>query len=309
MTGTPRNYVGIVPPVCTPFTAENEIDVPSLEKLLKFQLDGGVHGIFALGSTSETALLTDAQRKQVLEVTVRTVGGAVPVIAGLIDMSTAACIEHARTAQAAGVDGFVLTVPFYVRPSDEEILSHFRQVRAAVDLPIVAYDIPSAVQHKLPRHVAIELAEEGTIAGIKDSSGDDNNFRQLVIATNKMSGFSRLTGSELLVDSALLYGADGCVPGLGNVDPHGYVKLYDLVKAGDIDAARTEQERLIKLFTIIHCGTPGRMGFTASALGGFKTALMLRGVLANNLPGRPLIRYNEAETARVRDILVETGLL
>lgn len=309
MTGTPRNYVGIVPPVCTPFTVDNEIDVPSLEKLLKFQLDGGVHGIFALGSTSETALLTDAQRKQVLEVTVRTVAGAVPVIAGLIDMSTAACIEHARTAQAAGVDGFVLTVPFYVRPSDEEILSHFRQVRAAVDLPIVAYDIPSAVQHKLPRHVAIELAEEGTIAGIKDSSGDDNNFRQLVIATNNMSGFSRLTGSELLVDSALLYGADGCVPGLGNVDPHGYVKLYDLVKAGDIDAARTEQERLIKLFTIIHCGTPGRMGFTASALGGFKTALMLRGVLANNLPGRPLIRYNDAETARVRDILVETGLL
>ena len=309
MSGSLRNYEGIVPPVCTPFTENDEIDVPSLERLLRFQLDAGVHGIFALGSTSETALLTNAQRQKVLEVTVGVVAGAVPVIAGIIDMSTGACLDHARVAEAAGVDGLVLTCPYYVRPDDGEILAHFRQVRAAVDLPIVAYDIPQAVQHKLPRHVVIELAEAGTIAGIKDSSGDDANFRQLVMATNATPGFARLTGSELLVDSALLYGADGCVPGMGNVDPAGYVNLYHLVRAGEIDAARVEQERLIRLFSITRCATPGRMGFTAGALGGFKTALVLRGIIATNVMGRPLTRYRDDEVTRVRELLVEAGLL
>ncbi|MDQ3696264.1 MAG: dihydrodipicolinate synthase family protein [Chloroflexota bacterium] len=304
-----RNYTGIVPPVCTPFTEDYEIDVPSLERLIAYLLDAGVHGIFALGSTSETALLSDAQRQTVIEVIVRSVGGAVPVIAGIIDLSTASSLDHARAAQRLGVDGLVLTCPFYVRASAGEILEHFRMIKAAVDLPIVAYDIPFAVQSKLPRAVVVELAAEGTIAGIKDSSGDDANFRQLVMETNELPHFARLTGSELLVDTALLYGADGCVPGLGNVDPAGYVNLYDLVRAGQLEAARAEQERLIQLFAIVNAATHGRMGYTAAALGGFKSALMLRGVIRTNVLGRPLTRYNDEEVARVRCILAGAGLV
>ena len=124
-----------------------------------------------------------------------------------------------------------------------------------------------------------------------------------------LSGFATFTGSELLVDTALSLGASGCVPGIGNVDPAGYVHLYDVVRAGDMETARREQERLIRLFRIITCGTPGRMGFTASALGGFKTALVLRGVIATNVMGRPLTRYNAEETAKVGEILVGAGLL
>jgi 4-hydroxy-tetrahydrodipicolinate synthase len=155
----------------------------------------------------------------------------------------------------------------------------------------------------------VKLAGDGTIAGIKDSSGDEANFRQLVMETNDVPGFARLTGSELLVDTALIYGADGCVPGLGNVDPAGYVTLFDLVRAGKIKAARAEQERLIKLFAIVQAATPGRMGYTAAALGGFKSALMLRGVISTNVMGRPLTRYNDEEVARVRTVVEQAGLL
>ncbi len=176
-------------------------------------------------------------------------------------------------------------------------------------LPILAYDIPSAGPPKLDRATVLTLAREGTIIGIKDSSGDDVNFRNVLMESRGLSRFATFTGSELLVDTALSFGASGCVPGLGNVDPAGYVRLYDAVRAGDFETARTEQERLIRLFRIITCGTPGRMGFTASALGGFKSALVLRGAIATNMMGRPLTRYNAEETGRVREILEEAGLL
>jgi 4-hydroxy-tetrahydrodipicolinate synthase len=304
-----KQFTGIVPPVVTPFTEDNEVDVPSLERLLSILLDAGIHGVFALGSTSETAMLRDAQRQQVIDITVKTVAGKVPVITGVIDTSTAAVLDHAKRARDAGVDGIVVTSPFYVRPGAEEIAEHYRIIRQAIDLPIIAYDIPYAVQTKLPRNVVVDLANEGTIAGIKDSSGDEANFRMLVMETNHLPGFCRFTGSELLVDTALHYGADGCVPGMGNVDPAGYVRLYDLVRAGKIEEAKREQERLIRLFSIIQAATPGRMGPNASAIGGFKTAMQLQGMIATNILGRPLTRYNDEEVARVRAIVEEAGLL
>lgn len=309
MTGLPEGFGGIVPPVCTPLTEDYEIDTASLERLIRFQLDAGVHGLFMLGSTSEQALLTDAQRATVLDVAVRTAGGQVPVIAGVIDTTTAPSLEHARVARKLGVDALVLTAPFYIKPNPDEVVAHFRAVHEAIGLPILAYDIPSAGPPKLDRATVLRLAREGLIAGIKDSSGDDANFRGLLLEAQALPNFTAFTGSELLVDAALLVGASGSVPGLGNVDPAGYVRIYDAARAGDWAAARREQERLYRLFSIIYCATPGRMGFTAAALGGFKTALVLRGVIATNVTGRPMTRLNDEETARVRAVLAEAGLL
>lgn len=305
----PESFGGVIPPVCTPFTEDGELDVPSLERLLRFMLDDGVHGVFMLGSTSETATLSDAQREQILEVAVGTVAGQVPVMAGVIDMSTARMIAHGQTALRLGVDALVSTGPFYIRPNQAEIAAHFRTLRAAVDLPIFAYDIPSATQIKLERSTLAMLAAEGVIAGMKDSSGDDANFRGLVMDTRDMAGFSVFTGSELMVDSALMIGAAGVVPGLGNVDPAGYVRIYDAVRAGDFATARAEQDRLYRLFEIIRQAAPRRTGFTAAAVGGFKTALQLRGVIANNVPGTPMTRLDAEEIARVRTIVEAAGLL
>jgi 4-hydroxy-tetrahydrodipicolinate synthase len=282
--------------------------VPSLERLVQFQLDGGVHGLFMLGSTSEGASLTSAQRRTVLETSVSATRGRVPILTGVIETSTDRVIEQAQAAQKIGVDGLVVTAPFYVRPSQDEIIAHYRAVKAAVSLPIVAYDIPSAVQSKLARETLIQLASEGTIVGVKDSSGDEANFRGLVMDTRCIEGFAAFTGSELLVDAAILVGAAGSVPGIGNVDPAGYVKLFGAARAGDWGTARIEQERLFRLFSIISVAT-GRLGFTAAAIGAFKTALMLRGVIATNTMSRPLSPLNDQEVACVREIMAEAGLV
>lgn len=300
---------GIIPPVCTPFTEDHKLDVPSLERLIDFQLDAGVNGLFMLGSTSETATLTFSQRVTVLETAVARTNGRVPIMAGTMDTATERVLEHAQAAKAAGVDALVVTAPFYIRPSQSEILEHFRIIKTEVGLPIMAYDIPSAVNTKLTRETVLTLFDEGTIIGLKDSSGDEGNFRGLIIARKSRPNFNLFTGSELIIDGILLAGADGSVPGICNVDPHGFVKIYNAIKSGDIATAIAEQDRIYKLFSIIHCAEPGRIGPTAGALGGFKTALQLRGVIATNVLGRPMTRLNDAEVAKVREIVVEAGLL
>jgi len=308
MIHLPDRFGGIVPPLSTPLTASFEVDVASLERLIEFQLAAGVHGIFVLGSTGEAAFLTDQQRATVIEVAVRIVGGQVPVLAGIFDMTTARVLEHAQIASRLGVDALVLTAPFYTRISQSEISEHFWFVHVAVDLPLLAYDIPSAVSTKIARETLLRLAEDDVICGIKDSSGDEANFRALVLALGGRADFSLFTGSELLVDAALLFGANGCVPGLGNVDPAGYVRLYQAAQAGDWQLARREQERLFRLFDIASVGLP-RMGIGSSAMGGFKTALKLRGVIATNITGRPSIQLNAEEVERVHQALIVADLL
>jgi 4-hydroxy-tetrahydrodipicolinate synthase len=309
VTSSSFELKGIVPPVSTPFTETYEIDIPSLERLIDFQIEAGVHGLFMLGSTSETATLTYRKRVQILETAARMAKGRVPLMAGTMDMATERVIEHAQAAKDAGMDALVVTAPYYIRPSQSEIIEHFRAIRDEVGLPVVAYDIPGAVHTKLAPETVLKLADEGTIVGIKDSSGDEANFRGLLIAAQSRPHFSVMTGSELIIDGLLMAGAAGSVPGIANVDPRGFVKIYDAVKAGDFATATAEQNRLYKLFAITRCGDLARMGWTASALGGFKTALMLRGVISTNVTGRPMTRLNEQETARVRAVLVEAGLL
>ena len=300
---------GIVPPICTPFTADLEVDVSSLERLIAFLIEEGVTGLFFLGSSGETAFLTDAQRDQVVEVAVKTVAGQVPVLAGVIDMTTSRMIDHAARAMSLGADAIVATAPFYAQVTEApEVERHFRALKAACGAPLLAYDIPVAVHSKLRAAQLLTLAADHVIDGLKDSSGDLAAMREVIIGTRSQPEFAVFTGSELVVDCAMQVGASGSVPGLGNVDPKGFVELYRSCRAGDWDKARSQQERLITLFEITNCGKPG-MGRSASALGGFKTALMLRGIIATNAMALPQASLGDAETAAVREVLVTTGLL
>ncbi|MEV0193692.1 dihydrodipicolinate synthase family protein [Kitasatospora purpeofusca] len=299
-------FTGVVPPVLTPLTTDGDIDTASLERLVAFLIEGGVNGLFALGSSSETAYLTEAQRTHALEVIVKANAGQVPVIAGCIETTTNRVVERAAIARGLGADAVVATAPFYTRTHPAEIERHFRQIAASTELPLLAYDIPVCVHTKLNTDMLLRLAADGVLAGVKDSSGDDVAFRYLCLGAAELPGFSVLTGHEVVVDGMLLGGADGVVPGLGNVDPHGYRRLVDAAAAGDWAVARAEQDRLAELFGIVFAArdTSG----TAAGLGGFKTALMLRGIIATNAVSAPMAALDEEQTTAVARILDRAGL-
>jgi 4-hydroxy-tetrahydrodipicolinate synthase len=300
--------MGVVPPVATPLDENGALDVGSLGRLIEHLISGGVHGLFLLGSTSEVAFMGEDQRARLLDASMRMIGGRRPVLVGAIDPATERVIGHARVAKAAGVDALVVTAPFYTRTNAAETRAHFRAVRQAVDLPIFAYDIPVAVHSKLDLDTLVELASEGTIVGLKDSSGDEGGFRDVILATRDIPGFVVMTGSERTADAAMLMGAHGIVPGLGNVDPAGYVRLYDAAVRGDWAACVAEQDRLCRLFTMVKAAAP-RASLGSAGVGAFKAALQAQGVFATRGMPMPLVALTDAEAAAVAGLVREAGLI
>src|SRR5690554_551530 len=142
-TGAPApTFTGIIPPVATPMTAEREVDHASLERLVDHLVTSGVHGLFALGSTGETAYLTDDERVEVVSTIASANAGRVPIIAGAIDLTSARILAGAKRLVAAGADAIVTTAAVYAINDGAETADHFRRVAAGIDVPLFAYDVP-----------------------------------------------------------------------------------------------------------------------------------------------------------------------
>lgn len=307
-TSSTAQLSGVVPPVVTPLLPDGSIDVASLEHLVEYLISSGVSGLFALGSSGETAYFTDDQRVEILTVIARANAGRLPIIAGAIELTSARVIETARRLIAAGADTIVTTAPLYAINSPSETAAHFRAVAAGIDAPLWAYDVPVRVHSKLSADLLVQLGTEGVIEGVKDSSGDDVGFRRLIAANAAAGSPLRLfTGHEVVVDAMALAGADGVVPGLANVEAAGYVRLWDAAGQGDWDTARAEQERLNRLFEIVF-QTSG-LSPDAAGVGAFKTAMVARGIIAQATMAFPVQPLPDEAVERIRAILESMDLL
>lgn len=299
-------FQGVIPPLSIPLK-DGQLDIPSLERHINRMIDAGIHGLFVLGSSTEVVFSTDERRGQILSEARRIIDGRIPILAGVIDTETERVLEHIKQAEEIGVDAIVATAPFYALQGETEVRKHFEILRENTDLPIFAYDIPVCVHWKLSPDLIIDLAKEGVLNGVKDSSGDDVSFRFLTRLNDEAGHpLSLLTGHEVVVDGAYMSGADGSVPGLGNVDPAGYVKQWDFYQAGDWEGVRKEQDRLADLMTIVQ--VKGVQGFGAG-IGAFKTALRELGVFETNEMPRPVAPLEGENVEHVRSVLKKVGLL
>ncbi|GAB3945734.1 dihydrodipicolinate synthase family protein [Corynebacterium tapiri] len=299
---------GVVPPVTVPLLDDRSLDLVSYQRQIDRLIDAGVDGLFILGSTGEVAFSTVERRREIIAASVDAIAGRVPCLVGVVDTQTDRVIEHIKTAEEFDIAGVVATAPFYALGGIPQIEQHFRLLRAATELPIYAYDIPVCVHTKLPVDLLISLALDGVLQGVKDSSGDDVAFRYLSLA-NRRAGkpLSLLTGHEVCVDAAYMAGADGCVPGLGNVDPDAYVRQWRAYQEGDWETVRTEQDRLAELMRVAMVARSAT-GFGAG-VGGFKTALACMGIFATNQMPEPVSRLQGEDVQRVEDILAELGMV
>lgn len=303
---------GVVIPVCTPLNGEGTaVDEGSLRRHLNRLGDAGVSGVFVLGTSGEFGFLTDAQRRQVVEVTADEVGGTLPVLVGISDTATARAVTQADMLIPLGADAVVATAPYFAASGPLEIGEHFRGIRRAIgEVPLFAYENPGRVNgHSIPADLALELAADGTIQGVKDSSGGHAYLEALLRGRERegLSSLSILSGSEVDADHAILSGADGLVPGLGNVDPHGYVHLMQLAQGGEVARARAEQERLRRLFAIVSIETEVPMGDSSRALGAFKAAMKMLGAIDHDPCAPPSVRLDDDDRSRIEQILVEHG--
>ena len=301
-------FSGVVPPVVTPDTPDHQLDVVSFERSINRLIEAGVDGLFFLGSSGEVVFATDERRDQIVREAVRIVNHRVPVLVGIIDTETERVLEHGRRALALGADALVATAPFYALGGPADVEEHFRILHQELDAPLFAYDIPVCVHTKLPWKMLARLGAEGVLAGVKDSSGDDVSFRYLV-QENEKNGhpLTLLTGHEIVVDGALLSGADGSVPGLANVEPKGYVRMWKAAQDGNWAEVKREQDRLNEISHIFDV-TTGVQGYGAG-VGAFKCALNLMGIFDSDQMPRPVKPLDDQNREAIKQVLIANGLL
>ncbi len=262
-------FHGIIPPLATPLRPDESVDEPALRRLVRYVLDGGVHGLFAAGSTGEFAALTDPARARAVEIVIEEAAGRVPVLVGIGDASTVRAQAWARQAEAAGADALVAILPYYYATSTvSEVVTHFERLVDSTGLPMILYNIPSRTKSALPLAAVEQLRKNDGIVGIKDSAEEMNVFYRLL--EMRTPGFRVFQGSEMQCGASLLLGADGAVLGISNAAPRLAVRLYEAAAGGD--AARTRELQAIvadlnKIYWLAGSSQPGSLKYALSYLG------------------------------------------
>ncbi len=289
---------GIIPPVVTPLTADQELDLPRLRSHIDLMLARGVHGIFVLGTTGEFYALDDREKQAVIAAGVEHCRGRSPVYAGTGAETTREVIRLTKMAEKEGVDGVSVITPYFIKPSQAEMIAHFKAIAESTKLPVVLYNNPATCGGvSIDPETCGRLAEVPNIIGIKDSSGDLQNTIEIIRNTPR-DRFAVLNGRDTLILAALQSGADGAIPASCNIAPDLCVGIYESFMKGDIDAARDFQSRLHGIRMAMTLGTGN------SAV---KEAMALLGRSAGPMRS-PVAPFAEDKKAKLKAILDKAGV-
>ena len=293
---TPR---GIVPAVITPLTTDGRFNERAMRRLITYLLDGGVHGLFVVGTTGEFYGLSPEEKRDIFRVTVDEVRGRVPVYAGTSGITTREAVALTRLAEDCRADAVSVLTPMFLTPSQPQLVQHYQAIAASTSLPVILYNNPPKTGVNLTAATVARLAETPNIVGIKDSSGDMTLTAEYIRLTRGRSDFSVLVGRDTLIYAALCHGAAGSIASCANVAPRLCADIYDRFIAGDLAGSLEAQFRL----------APLRLAFTVGTFPAvIKESLTMLGFDAGPCmdPAGPM---TDEERQTVRQILVGMGLL
>lgn len=244
---------GVIPAMVTPMTAEEEVHESSLRKLTKFLIDGGVHGLFSVGSQGEAWALSHDEKRRVWETVVDEARGRVPVYAGTVGATTRETIALTRLAEKTGMDAVSILSPYFIRPNEDELFNHYKAVAESTSLPILVYSNPMRTNVKISPGLLGRLAEVPGIVGMKDSSGELELTAEYIRVVPP--DFSVLVGLDTLIYAGLTYGAKGSIAATANVKPALAASIYDRYMQGDLEGALQAQRALAPLRLAFTWGT------------------------------------------------------
>lgn len=261
------NPSGIITAMVTPFSAAGTIDDSATRKLINYLIDGGVQGLFVLGTNGEFHVLSDDEKVQFAALVVGETAGRVPVYAGSGGNSTEAVISLSKRMIEAGVDALSVITPYFVSLSDYELYEHYTRIASEVTVPIMLYNIPKLTGNPLHPDVVARLAKHENIIGVKDSSGSLDNIQAYIEAT-KGTAFTVLSGSDSLILPALKIGAAGAIAATANVLTKTDVGIYQAFQAGDLETAQELQNSIEEFRRILKLGTiPAVLKYATSFMG------------------------------------------
>jgi 4-hydroxy-tetrahydrodipicolinate synthase len=244
---------GIIPAMVTPVTSEGKINVAALRKLTNYLIEGGVHGLFPVGSQGEFYALTFEEKRQIMEIVVEETRGRVPVYAGTGAITTRDAVALTKMAEAVGASAVSVVTPYFIRPNDTELMEYFTAVAKSTRLPLILYNNVGRTGVNISSDFVARASKIDNIVGIKDSSGDLTLTAEYIRRTDEK--FSVLAGRDTLIYGTLCYGGKGAIAATANVAPKLIVEIYDAFQAGDLKKSLEAQFRLAPLRLAFDLGT------------------------------------------------------
>lgn len=235
-------FQGSVVALVTPFDEHNRVDYAALKRLIDFHVAEGTDGLVIAGTTGESATLTRDEHVELIERAVELADGRLPVIAGTGSNSTAQTMELSQAVAGSGIDAYLIVVPYYNKPVQEGLYRHFSTIAAAVDKPVILYNVPGRTVADLLPETVERLAAHENIVGIKEATGDIDRLTD--IRRRVGADFCLLSGDDFTVLPFIAAGGHGVITVAGNVAPALTSKLCRLALNDSMDEARTIDERL-----------------------------------------------------------------
>ncbi len=289
-------FKGSITALITPFK-NGKLDEDALRKFVDWQIAEGTHGLVPTGTTGESPTLNFDEHKRVIEITVETARGRIPVIAGTGSNSTEEAIELSTYAEQIGADGILIVNPYYNKPTQEGLYQHFKAINDKVGIPIVIYNIPGRTNVDMSVETMARVYELKNVFGVKDATANLARVSQQRQAMGPE--FNQLSGEDATALGFTAHGGHGCISVASNIAPRLCSELQNALMKGDFAAALKLQDRLMPLFDAMFVETnPGPVKYAASRLGLCSAEMRL-----------PLMPVSEQTKKTVDAVLKKVGLL
>jgi len=294
---------GVIPAMVTLFDDNLRVDEEAMRNHVDYLIEGGVHGLLAIGSLGEFVHLKLEERKKIAEIVVDQTNGRVPVIIGVGSTYTSDSVELARHAKDIGADALLLQAPYYFKYDEDTLYEHYREVAEKSDLPLIIYNYPAAVGLDLSPELIARLAGIENIVGLKDTTTNIGHIQRVIYLAKKVKqDFAVFSGSDDLLLPNLIIGGQGAVTGVGNFWPELPVNIYRAYKKNDLEEARKFHNILIDLreflFTLYKPLIPV-----------FKAALYLMGRNATPHVRMPMQPLTKVKQEKLKEKLKELGII
>jgi 4-hydroxy-tetrahydrodipicolinate synthase len=232
----------------TPFKSDTQLDLEAFRKLIRWQLDSGIHFLVPSGTTGESVTLNEEEYRKVIRTCVETAAGAVPVVAGAGTNNTAQAIHLATIAQQEGADALLAVTPYYNKPTQEGLVLHFSKIAESISLPVVLYNVPGRTIINITAETALRLAQVDNIIALKEASGDLGQVMQIL--NRRPSDFVVLSGDDSLTLPIMAMGGEGIISVASNLIPAEMSQMVDLALSGKWEEAKKLHYRYLDLMEL-----------------------------------------------------------
>lgn len=288
-------FTGCGTALVTPFRADGSLDEETMRKLVKRQVEAGIHFLVPCGTTGESPTLTRREHLRIVEITVEESGGR-PVVAGCGGYNTAELVEIARELEALGVQGLLSVTPYYNKPTSEGLYRHYAAIAESTRLPMIVYSVQSRTGRNVTPDEMVRLAEIPNVVALKEASGLIGQMAQM--CQRLPEDFSVLSGDDAVTLPLMSLGGKGVISVVSNQIPGEMAELCNRALAGDFNGAREIHRRWLPLMDVNFCETsPGPIKYAMARMGLLEATYRL-----------PMVPIGDGSKAKVDAVLEQVGL-